>query len=69
LAATSRTQLALRERLLDEIRRQPLEKVELPVDERQPCGLTFHDDGDFDATDERQLLSPECSRDRQCLGR
>ncbi len=57
-------ELAVRQRLLDELGRKALEEVELAVGERQPRRLPLLDDRYLDAPRKRQLPALERRRDR-----
>ena len=62
-------ELAVGERLLDELRRKPLEKSSSRLTKREPDRLPFFDHRDLDAADERQLLALERRGDRHRLRR
>ncbi len=62
-------ELAVGERLVDEICWNSLEQVELAIEEREPYSLPLLDDRDLNATGEREPLSDERSRDRHGLRR
>src|SRR5207244_9908585 len=55
-----RLELAVVERLLGEIDRQDVEKVELAVQKSEPARLPFFHDHDFHSTCEGQLAILQC---------